>query len=223
MPWRYYCRRVEVTAVTLEEAIEQARALYPDLTIKPATVYKWTERGLLPSPDVRSLGGRQGTKAEYSDDWPAQMAAAAFAASRGYKQREIAQARKLVLEGLRPDSPELEAAFAALAGDRDMFEVDNKARRIALAALTYAKALARARGGLPLEERWPEIRFIDMRAVAGDPNFCFYICLPGKMWDPRVAGDTRAVADAFKPWAHVEWCEGIPGDETTAVIVPTDD
>jgi len=222
-PWRYHGGRVGVPGVILQEVIEEASRLYPDLSIKPATARKWIERSLLPNPTVEARGGRQGNRAHYPDDSSAQMAAAAFAASRGYKQREIAQARKLVLEGLRPDSPELEAAFAALAGDRDLFEIDNRARRIALAALTYAKALARARGGLPLEERWPEIRFIDMRAVAGDPNFCFYICLPGKMWDPRVAGDTRAVADAFKPWAHVEWCEGIPGDETTAVIVPTDD
>ena len=191
MPWRYYCRRVEVAAVTLEEAIKQARVLYPDLIIKPATVYKWTERGLLPSPDVRSLGGRQGTKAEYSDDWPAQLATAAFAAARGYKQREVAQARALVLQGLRPDSPELEKAFAVLTGERDVFEVDNKARRIALAALTYAKALARARGGLPLEARLPEIRCIDRRPVAGDPSFCFYICLPGQFWDERITGDER--------------------------------
>ena len=190
--------------MTLEEAIKQARALYPDLIIKPATVYKWTERGLLPSPDVRSLGGRQGTKAEYSDDWPAQLAAAAFAAARGYKQREIAQARALVLQGLRPDSPELEKAFAVLTGERDVFEVDNKARRIALAALTYAKALARARGGLPLEARLPEIRCIDRRPVAGDPSFCFYICLPGQFWDERITGDERV--DMEDQWSRLEAC-----------------
>ncbi len=204
MPWPYHAGRVEVAAVTLEEAIKQARALYPDLIIKPATAYKWTERGLLPSPDVRSLGGRQGTKAEYSDDWPAQLAAAAFAAARGYKQREIAQARALVLQGLRPDSPELEKAFAVLTGERDVFEVDNKARRIALAALTYAKALARARGGLPLEARLPEIRCIDRRPVAGDPSFCFYICLPGQFWDERITGDERV--DMEDQWSRLEAC-----------------
>jgi len=224
VPWRVKEGRGEVCQVDIHTVIEKARALFPELTVTPKNARKWVYAGLIPKPTkIRGLGRGAGVSGDYSQDSPAQMAAAAFAASRGYRQKEIAQARKLVLEGLRPDSPELEAAFAALAGDRDMFEVDNKARRIALAALTYAKALARARGGLPLEERWPEIRFIDKRSVAGDPNFCFYICLPGKMWDPRVTGDTRAVADAFKPWAHVEWCEGIPGDETTAVIVPTDD
>lgn len=195
MPWPYHAGRVEVAAVTLEEAIKQARALYPDLIIKPATAYKWTERGLLPSPDVRSLGGRQGTKAEYSDDWPAQLAAAAFAAARGYKQREIAQARRLVLEGLRKDSPEHEEAEAALVGKLKLDEISPKARRLVRAGETYAKALARARGGLRLEEPWPELRCIDMRAVGVEPSFCFYICLPGAWWDRRISEGARAALE----------------------------
>lgn len=189
----------------LQEVIEEARRLYPDLSIKPATARKWIERGLLPNPEtVERLGGRQGARAHYSADSPAQLATAAFAAARGYKQREVAQARALVLQGLRPDSPELEKAFAVLTGERDVFEVDNKARRIALAALTYAKALARARGGLPLEARLPEIRCIDRRPVAGDPSFCFYICLPGQFWDERITGDERV--DMEDQWSRLEAC-----------------
>ena len=205
VPWRYHGGRVGVPGVTLQEVIEEARRLYPDLSIKPATARKWVERGLLPNPEtVERLGGREGARAHYGADSPAQLATAAFAAARGYKQREVAQSRALVLQGLRPDSPELERAFAVLAGERDMSEVDHKARRIALAALTYAKALARARGGLPLEARLPEIRCIDRRPVAGDPSFCFYICLPGKVWDGRVTGEERA--DMEDVWSRLEAC-----------------
>ena len=123
--------------MTIEEAIKQARALYPDLIIKPATAYKWTERGLLPSPDVRSLGGRQGTKAEYSDDWPAQLAAAAFTTSQGYTQKQVAQARRIVLEGVPVDD------VIPLEDGR----LHDTAITMVRAVRTYASALAQARAG----------------------------------------------------------------------------
>jgi len=47
--------------VTMEDVIERARDLYPDLTLNPVTARKWTERGLLPSPDVQHRGGPRAT------------------------------------------------------------------------------------------------------------------------------------------------------------------
>jgi len=179
---------VEVTAVTLEEAIEQARALYPDLTIKPATVYKWTERGLLPSPDVRSLGGRQGTKAEYSDDWPAQMAVAAHLQDSGFTQRQIAQARTIVFENVTINSPELENLRDVLTGRKQPEDVNKETRKQAEAVRDYAYFIALARSGRRLRPSLGSFSYqrhgYDSK---GNPTFSYSISLPGFYWDSRVA------------------------------------
>ena len=60
-PWRYHGGRVGVPGVTLQEVIEEARRLYPDLSIKPATARKWIERSLLPNPTVEARGEGKGT------------------------------------------------------------------------------------------------------------------------------------------------------------------
>ena len=190
VPWRYYCRRVEVAAVTLEEAIKQARVLYPDLIIKPATVYKWTERGLLPSPDVRSLGGRQGTKAEYSDDWPAQMAVAAHLQDSGFTQRQIAQARTIVLEDVTVDSPELEDLRDVLAGRKQPEDVNKATRKQAEAVRGYAYFVALARAGRRLRPSLGSFSYqrhgYDSK---GNPTFSYSISLPGFYWDPRMGAE----------------------------------
>ncbi len=108
--------RWEGHSLTIDEVIENAKKYYPDLSIKPATVYKWVERELLPSPTIQSLGGTQGgTRAHYPTDAAAQMATAAAMMELDYKQKEIAQAREWVLNGI-PLSPEMSKALAAFAG-----------------------------------------------------------------------------------------------------------
>jgi len=179
---------VEVAAVTLEEAIKQARVLYPDLIIKPATVYKWTERGLLPSPDVRSLGGRQGTKAEYSDDWPAQMAVAAHLQDSGFTQRQIAQARTIVFENVTINSPELENLRDVLTGRKQPGDVNKETRKQAEAVRDYAYFIALARSGRRLRPSLGSFSYprhgYDSK---GNPTFSYSISLPGFYWDSRVA------------------------------------
>jgi hypothetical protein len=187
---------VEVVGIDAQEVVEEARKLFPELTVTAERIRKWVYAGLLPGPEtVRGRGKGKGVAVGYPTDAPAQLATAAFAAARGYKQKEIAQARQLVLEGLRKNCPEHEEAEAALVGKLKLDEISPKARRLVRAGETYAAALARARGGLPLEERWPELRCIDMREVGVEPRFCFYICLPGAWWDRRISEGARAALE----------------------------
>lgn len=118
--------------MTLQEAIEQAKRLYPDLTLKPVTARKWTERGLLPSPTIESLGGTGGTRAHYPEDTPAQMAVAAYMMALRYTQKEIAQARQVVLE----DAP------VPVAVDMESYLRMSREEFVRIAAIrTYAKLL----------------------------------------------------------------------------------
>ena len=124
--------------MTIEEAIEAARKLYPDLSIKPATARKWIEGSLLPNPEkVERLGGRLGNRAHYSDDLSAQIAAAAFTTSQGYTQKQVAQARRIVLEGVPVDD------VIPLEDGR----LHDTAITMVRAVRTYASALAQARAG----------------------------------------------------------------------------
>ena len=137
VPWRYHTGRVGVPGVTLQEVIEEARRLYPDLSIKPATARKWIERSLLPNPTVEARGGRQGNRAHYPDDSPAQMAVAAHLQDSGFTQRQIAQARRIVLEGVPVDD------VIPLEDGR----LHDTAITMVRAVRTYASALAQARAG----------------------------------------------------------------------------
>lgn len=194
--------------MTIDEVIENAKKYYPDLSIKPATVYKWVERELLPSPTIQSLGGTQGTRAHYPTDAAAQMATAAAMMELDYKQKEIAQAREWVLNGI-PLSPEMSKALAAFAGPnppetlglpenlegRSLADqaaaacagawteaaIGKQARKMLRCLGTYARLLAAARGG-----RHVYWRIIEFKKVLIRPDRLEYIVsIPGAYLDPR--------------------------------------
>ena len=61
MPWAYHDGRVEVVPVTLQEVIERARALYPDLgELNPATARTWAKRGMWREPSTGQGQGARG-------------------------------------------------------------------------------------------------------------------------------------------------------------------
>lgn len=200
--------RWEGHSLTIDEVIENAKKYYPDLSIKPATVYKWVERELLPSPTIQSLGGTQGTRAHYPTDAAAQMATAAAMMELDYKQKEIAQAREWVLNGI-PLSPEMSKALAAFAGPnppetlglpenlegRSLADqaaaacagawteaaIGKQARKMLRCLGTYARLLAAARGGRHVYWRIIEVKKVQIR-----PDRLEYIVsIPGAYLDPR--------------------------------------
>ena len=198
----------EGDSLTLEEVIENATKYYPDLSIKPATVYKWVERELLPSPTIQSLGGTQGTRAHYPTDAAAQMATAGAMMELGYKQKEIALAREWALDGI-PLSPEIAQALnafagpkppetlglpenleghsladqvaAALAGAWTEAAIGKQARKMLRCLGTYARLLAAARGG-----RHVYWRLFEWRTLKIGPERLYYIVsIPGAHVDVR--------------------------------------
>lgn len=185
----------EGTGVTMEDVIERARELYPDLTLNPVTARKWTERGLLPSPDVQHRGGTQGNRADYPIDAAAQMATAGYLQDQGFRQKQIALARKIVLEGVPVEDDSMRDVVALLKTGR-LHEADSNVFRlptaevaaIAGAVRAYAVALALARAGRPVEEDpgggiayhghgWDE---------QGRRTYTYGIGIPGVYWDPRI-------------------------------------
>lgn len=198
VPWRYHAGRVEVVnGVTLEEAIEAARTLYPDLTLKATSARMWTARGLLPNPEkVERLGGRLGNRAHYSDDLSAQIAAAAFTTSQGYTQKQVAQARRVVLEGVPVDDDLIRDVIRILTHNADPDFVPSKeALELAGAIQRYAVALAMARGGRPVNRRWGQLVSIKHgKDVTGRETFTYYVSLPGLYWDSRVEGKQPDIA-----------------------------
>ena len=188
VPWRYHTGRVGVPGVTLQEVIEEARRLYPDLSIKPATARKWIERSLLPNPTVEARGGRQGNRAHYPDDSSAQMAVAAHLQDSGFTQRQIAQARTIVLEDVTVDSPELEDLRDVLTGRKQPEDVNKETRKQAEAVRDYAYFIALARSGRRLRPSLGSFSYqrhgYDSK---GNPTFSYSISLPGFYWDSRVA------------------------------------
>jgi hypothetical protein len=198
----------EGDSLTLEEVIENATKYYPDLALKTVTARKWTERGLLPTPDVHHRGGAEGNRAHYPVDAAAQMATAAAMMELGYKQKEIAQAREWVLNGI-PLSPEMSKALAAFAGpnppedlglpnDLEGYSLGDRvaaacagawteaaigpeARKMLRCLQTYARLLAAARGGRHVYWRIIEVKKVQIR-----PDRLEYIVsIPGAYLDPR--------------------------------------
>jgi len=185
----------EGTGMTMEDVIERAKKLYPDLTLTPVTARKWTERGLLDRPEIQHLGGTQGNRAHYSVDAAAQMATAGYLQDQGFRQKQIALARKIVLEGVPVDDDSMRDVVALLKTGR-LHEADSNIFRlpsaevaaIAGAVQAYAVALALARAGRPVEEDpgggiayhghgWDE---------QGRPTYTYGIGIPGVYWDPRI-------------------------------------
>jgi len=147
MPW-------EGNGVTLQEVIEQATRLYPDLILNPVTARKWTERGLLPTPDVHHRGGTEGNRAHYPVDATAQVAAAGYLQAQGFRQKQIAQARQIVLEGVPVEGDLMRDVVALLETGRleadgpNVFRLPSaEVAGIAKAVHAYAFALATARAG----------------------------------------------------------------------------
>ena len=175
--------------MTLREVVEEARKLYPDLTLKATSARTWTARGLLPEPEkVEHLGGRQGNRAHYPDDSSAQMAVAAHLQDSGFTQRQIAQARTIVLEDVTVDSPELEDLRDVLTGRKQPEDVNKETRKQAEAVRDYAYFIALARSGRRLRPSLGSFSYqrhgYDSK---GNPTFSYSISLPGFYWDSRVA------------------------------------
>ncbi len=124
--------------MTREEVIEQARRLYPGLDLAPRDIKHWSYWGLIPKPKRRGLGQGKGMTADYPEDAPAQLAAAAFALSQGYTRTRVSQARRIALGG-------------ELAIPLEAWRLHDRAVMTLAAVQTYATALARARAGSVLD------------------------------------------------------------------------
>jgi len=199
VPWPYHAGRVEVmNGVTLEEAVEAARKLYPDLTLKATSARMWTARGLLPNPEkVERLGGRLGNRAHYSDDLPAQIAAAAFTTSRGYTQKQVAQARRVVLEGVPLEGLMVDVAALLETGRVPGESVRIPPARVAAiaeAVQRYAIALATARSGRNVTRPLPACLHKRRWTEDGKPMFSYFASALGYYIDPRGKDDITGLA-----------------------------
>ena len=186
-------RAQELIGVTLQDAIEQAKRLYPDLRLKATSGRMWTARGLIPSPSMESLGQGKGTKAHYPNDTPAQMAVVGYMMVLGYKQAQIAQARQIVLEGAPVDSDLMRDVVSLLTLRQETSNEGTarlpspEANELALAVQYYAKAIALARTGKPMDSLWPTYTHTQTDYDAeGNETFSYYVSLLGLYWDPRV-------------------------------------
>lgn len=187
-------RARELIGVTLQEAIEQAKRLYPDLRLKATSGRMWTARGLIPSPSMESLGQGKGTKAHYPNDTPAQMAVVGYMMSLGYKQAQIAQARQIVLEGALVDNDLMHDVVSLLTLREETSNEGTatrlpspEANELALAVQYYAKAIALARTGKTVDCLWPTHTHTQTDYdEEGNETFSFYVSLLGLYWDPRV-------------------------------------
>jgi len=194
--WRVTEERGGVAGVTLEEVINRARALYPDLKLSQAAARTWVARDLLPEPDIEYLGQGKGTRAHYSDGSPAQMAAAAFTASRGYTQKQVAQARRVVLEGVPVADDLMSDVVRILTNNISPDFIPSKgALELAGAIQRYSLALAMARGGRVVSKPWGHLVGIAHGTdTAGRPTFAYYASIPGLYWDPRIEGKQPDIA-----------------------------
>lgn len=185
----------EGASLTIDEAVERAKELYPNLILKPVTARKWTERGLLPSPTIESLGGTGGTRAHYPEDTPAQMAVAAYMMALGYTQKQIAQARQVVLEDAPVDSDLMRDVVGLLTLREETSKEEGivvrlpspEAQRLASAVQYYAQAIAIAQTGKTVDCLWPT--YVHRQSnydEEGNETFTYYVSLLGLYWDPRV-------------------------------------
>ena len=175
--------------MTMEDVIERARKLYPDLTLTPVTARKWTERGLLDRPEIQHLGGTQGNRAHYSVDAAAQMAVAAYLMDERYTQKEIAQARALVVGDATIDTLDMQQVCDLITMALKPEAVRKEARRIFECAAAYARAIALARAGEDITSLWGGITFqAHGHDEQGRPTLHYSVSLPGLYWDPRLTG-----------------------------------
>lgn len=147
--------------MTLEQALEEARKLYPGLKLTPATARVWAHRGLIPKAEAApGQGMGRGRVGDYSSDVPAQVAAAGFV-KQGLRQRfkdaDIARARQFWISGgkaLGEEAEELLPGLLAAAMYRDrwfgIYEAESLHK--ALDVLIYASRLEMARRGMDVSE-----------------------------------------------------------------------
>ena len=147
--------------MTLEQALEEARKLYPGLKLTPATARVWAHRGLIPKAEAApGQGMGRGRVGDYSSDVPAQVAAAGFlkrGLRRQFKDAEIARARLFWLEGGEArgnEAGEILPGLLAAAMYRDrwfgIYEAESLHK--ALDVLIYASRLEMARRGMDVSQ-----------------------------------------------------------------------
>jgi len=186
--------------VTLEEVIKAAQELYPELNMSLSAARTWVARKLIPAPEIESKGRGKGTQANYSEDTPAQMAAAAYTAAQGYTQKQIALARRIVLEGM-PTEGELMTAVACMLGGGVNFFYDPKymsaptreALAICGATSTYGYVLALALEHCTVTDKWPANGFVKWFDVEGR-EFIKY--------------DTVVLGPSFQDWLEAPLPDG---------------
>jgi len=161
VPWRWHDGRVEVVPVTLQEVIEQARALYPGMgELNPATARTWAKRGMWPRA-LKQVGQGQGKGrvGDYPEESPAELAVAAFLKQglrRRFKDADIARARQFWLSGGEArgkEAGEILPGFLNLAHYEDWFGVGTwEALQRALDIVIYASRLEMARRGMDVRQ-----------------------------------------------------------------------
>ena len=183
--------RWEVDGLTLDEVIARAYELYPNRIVTPTAARTWVARDMLPAPTIQSFGRGKGTRAHYPVDTVAQMATAAAMMDLGYTQREIAQARQVVVDGVPVD--DMPDVVALLESGQEIH--DNLAVvRIAEAVRRYALTLATARAGRNVTR--PLSGFFHKRTWEknGVQMFACFVSALGYSIDPRGKDDITGIA-----------------------------
>ncbi len=177
--------------MTMEDVIERARELYPDRIVTLAAARKWVGRDMLPSPTIQSFGRGKGTRAHYPVDTVAQMATAAAMMDLGYTQREIAQARQVVVDGVPVDDmPDV----VALLESGQEFHDNLAVVRMAEAVKRYALTLATARAGRKVTRPLPGYFHKRKWEQDGKQMFSCFASAVGYYIDPRGTEDITGVA-----------------------------
>jgi len=181
VPWAYHNGRVEVVPVTLQEVIEQAQGVYPELEVNLPAARKWIARGLLDAAKISGCGQGLGTRADYPADAGPQMATAAYLMALRYTQAEISTARMWYLEGI----PEGEPVARALTGADQA--LGRRERDLLNCLRLYARTLILHRAGRCAI--WP---FGEFRTAVTEAGRVWYaVSLPGVWTDPRHAGEAE--------------------------------
>jgi hypothetical protein len=221
VPWAYHNGRVEVVPVTLQEVLEQARALYPELgELNHETARTWAKRGLWPrATRQRGRGQGQGRVGDYPEGSPAELATAAYLMSLRYTQAEIRTVREWYLEGIPVAVPisralavgtspgeakgctAAEQAAGALVGVWCEQSLTRQARDLLKCLRLYARTLILHRCGMGAI--WP---FGECRSTRIEGGRVWYmVSLPGVWLDGRHGDDAELqAADATVRGIHGE-------------------
>lgn len=146
--------------MTLEQALEEARKLYPGLKLTPATARVWAHRGLIPKAEAAPGQGQgKGRVGDYPEESPAELAVAAFLKQglrRRFKDADIARARQFWLSGGKAQGAEAEAilpGLLSLASYDGWFGVGTmESLHRALDIVIYASRLEMARRGMDVRQ-----------------------------------------------------------------------